>query len=287
MVKLVPIHTGNFKLDGGAMFGVVPKSMWKKINAPDDNNMCTWAMRCLLVDEGDRKILIDTGMGNKISDKMKSHFYPHGDTDLNQSLGAAGYRPEDITDVLLTHFHFDHVGGALDFDQDKNIIPAFPNATYWTNDAHYKWAIEPNPRERASFLKENFVPLKDRGILKMLDVEENIQFSPSIRLHFMYGHTEAMMIPIITDSEGKQIAFCADLLPSAGHIGKPYVMSYDIRPLQTMKEKAIFFDYLYEENISCFLEHDKDYECLSLTKDERGRYKATNLGSLSQWSTLS
>lgn len=286
MVKLIPIHTGNFKLDGGAMFGVVPRSMWKKINEPDDNNMCTWAMRCLLVDEGDRKILIDTGMGNKISDKMRSHFYPHGSTDLYQSLKVAGYTPEDITDVLLTHFHFDHVGGALDFDNNKNIIPAFPNAKYWTNDAHYKWAIEPNPRERASFLKENFVPLQELGVLNLIDVQQNIPFSESIRLHFMYGHTEAMMIPIITDQHGQQIAFCADLLPSAGHVGMPYVMSYDIRPLQTMKEKADFFNYLYQEKISCFLEHDKDYEVLQLDKNERGRYIASNTGSLEDWSTL-
>jgi len=287
MTKLIPIHTGNFKLDGGAMFGVVPQSMWKKINEPDENNMCTWAMRCLLVDEGDRKILIDTGMGNKISDKMRAHFYPHGQSSLMGSLKVAGYDPEDITDVLLTHFHFDHVGGALDFDKDRNILPAFPNAKYWSNEVHYNWAIEPNPRERASFLKENFVPMKEQGILNLIDVEQDISFSKSIRLHFMYGHTEAMMIPIITDDNGKRIAFCADLLPSAGHVGMPYVMSYDIRPLQTMKEKAAFFDYLHEENISCFLEHDKDYECLHLSKNERGRYVPSQMGSLANWSTLS
>jgi glyoxylase-like metal-dependent hydrolase (beta-lactamase superfamily II) len=271
MVKLHSIDTGYFKLDGGAMYGVVPKRLWNKLNPADEINMCTWAMRCLLVDEGDRKILIDTGMGDKHGEKFKSHFMPHGNDTLKSSLAKIGLAPEDITDVLLTHFHFDHVGGNTELDANGKIVPTFPNATYWTNEVHYKWALEPNPRELASFLKHDFVPLREMGMMEFIDVEKDISFSKSIKLRFAYGHTEAMMIPIIDTGE-KKIAFGADLLPSYGHIGMPYVMCYDIRPLDTMAEKAEFFDYIHQENIAVFLEHDKDHECLTITKNDRGRY---------------
>jgi len=254
MTKLYTIDTGFFKLDGGAMFGVVPKKLWNKINPADEENMCTWAMRCLLVDEGDRKILIDTGMGNKYSDKFASHFHPHGDATLKSSLASHGFKPEDITDVLLTHFHFDHIGGNMEYDANKKLVPTFPNATYWSNEVHYNWALEPNYREKASFLKEDFVPLKEMGMMQFIDVQENIS----------------------------KIAFGADLLPSHGHISMPFVMCYDIRPLSTLDEKAKFYDYLLQEDIAVFLEHDKDHECLRIKKNEKGRYVLDQTFAVSQ-----
>lgn len=282
MVKLFPIDTGYFKLDGGAMFGVVPKKMWNKLNPADEDNMCTWAMRCLLVDEGDRKILIDTGMGDNYSDKFKSHFHPHGSDTLNSSLARHGYAPEDITDVLLTHFHFDHVGGNMHYDTHGKLVPSFPNATYWTNEQHYNWALNPNPREKASFIKDHFVPLREMGMMEFIDVQQNIPFSKSIKLQFVYGHTEAMMIPII-DLGDKKIAYGADLLPSYGHISMPFVMCYDIRPLSTLDEKAAFYDYLLQEDIAVFLEHDKEHECLKIKKNDRGRYVLDKTFSLDQF----
>lgn len=272
-MKLKTINTGNFKLDGGAMFGVVPKSMWSKLNAPDENNMCTWAMRCLYVEDGDRKILIDTGLGDKQDEKFRSHFYPHGEDSLSKSLAMHGISFEEITDVLLTHLHFDHVGGAVARSKQGNLYPVFPNARYYTNDYHYDWAYDPNPRERASFLKENFVPLKENGVLEMLPVQQGISFSDNIELRFVYGHTGAMMIPFITLPNGKKVIFCADLLASHCHIGLPYVMSYDVQPLKTLEEKAIFYEEVANENHFLFLEHDKDHELISVVKNERGRYK--------------
>lgn len=196
-MKLTTIDAGRFKLDGGAMFGVVPKQLWSRLTTPDDNNMCTWAMRCLLVESGSHKILIDTGIGNKQDDRFRSHFEPHGTLDLVESLNSAGVQAHEITDVLLTHFHFDHVGGAVNRDLSGNLVPAFPNATYWSTENHYKWALDPNPREKASFLKENFVPLLDAGVLKFINEKQRIDWLEGIQIDFVYGHTEAMMIPRI------------------------------------------------------------------------------------------
>lgn len=269
-MKLSIIETGLFKLDGGAMFGVVPKVMWKKINPPDENNLCTWAMRCLLVETDDRRILIDTGMGDKQDEKFRSHFHPHGDTTLLKSLAEKGLQAEDITDVLLTHMHFDHVGGAVRYEGDE-LVPTFPNATYWTSKAHYNWAMDPNPREAASFLKENIEPLRLAGVLEFVpESKEDVEWIPGIKLRFVYGHTEAMMLPMITYND-KTLVFCADLIPSAGHLGLPYVMSYDLRPLNTMDEKERMLNEALENHYVLFFEHDPRISCISILRNERGR----------------
>ncbi len=273
MRKLHIIEAGRFKLDGGAMFGVVPKKLWHKLNPADENNLCTWSLRCLLLETDERRILFDTGMGDKQDQRFRSHFQPHGDTDLMMALDQAGFSPTDITDVFLTHFHFDHVGGALKRTEGGNILPTFPNATYWSNAMHYDWAINPNYREKASFLKENFVPLKEQGLLKFIDVRQNIEWLEGIRVKFVYGHTEAMMIPIIPLAD-HQVVFCADLLPSSYHVRMPYVMAYDIRPLVTLKEKAAFFEEAIANDYTLFLEHDPVNTCCKIIKNERGRYEA-------------
>ena len=270
-MKLHVLETGKFKLDGGAMFGVVPKRMWQKMHPADDDNLCTWQMRCLLVEDGNRKILIDTGVGSKQDDRFRSHFYPHDDIDFTESLAKIGLTTEDITDVFLTHFHFDHVGGALKRDAQGAIVPVFPNATYWSNEVHYNWALNPNAREAASFLKENFVPMRDQGILQMIDVQEGIKFSDNISLSFVYGHTEAMMLPYISLPSGNTLIYCADLIPSHHHIQMPYVMAYDLRPLETMKEKKILHDVATDGKHFLFFEHDLDVACGFLTKNENGR----------------
>jgi len=272
-MKLSIIETGRFKLDGGAMFGVVPKSMWARINEPDSNNMCTWTMRCLLIEDGDKKILIDTGLGDKQDEKFRSHFHPHGEDSLSKSLAHHGVGFEDITDVILTHLHFDHVGGAVIKAESGALAPTFPNARYYTNDFHYNWALNPNPRERASFLKENFVPLNESGQLEMIDVEQGIAFNDFISFRFVYGHTGAMMIPFIDLGNGKKLVYCADLLPSHGHIGMPYVMSYDVQPLKTLEEKQSFYDIVANDDHFLFMEHDKDFAAIQVYKNERGRYK--------------
>ena len=270
-MKLHVLETGKFKLDGGAMFGVVPKRMWQKMHPADDDNLCTWQMRCLLVEDGNRKILIDTGVGSKQDDRFRSHFYPHDDIDFTESLTKIGLTTEDITDVFLTHFHFDHVGGALKRDAQGAIVPVFPNATYWSNEVHYNWALNPNAREAASFLKENFVPMRDQGILQMIDVQEGIKFSDNISLSFVYGHTEAMMLPYISLPSGNTLIYCADLIPSHHHIQMPYVMAYDLKPLETMKEKKILHDVATDGKHFLFFEHDLDVACGFLTKNENGR----------------
>jgi glyoxylase-like metal-dependent hydrolase (beta-lactamase superfamily II) len=269
-VKLYTIETGKFKLDGGAMFGVVPKQMWKRINPPDDNNMCTWAMRCLLIDTGERRILVDTGLGTKQDEKFRSHFEPHGVDDLISSLKKVGFSPEDITDVFLTHLHFDHCGGAIRHNEKGEAVPTFPKAIYWSNERHYEWALNPNPRERASFLKENIVPLKDWGILKMVDVADGEEWLPGIRIKYYHGHTEAMMALQIEVNE-RTLLYNADLLPSAGHIGMPYVMAYDIRPLVSMEEKGRMLEEAVENNYVLYFEHDPLLECASIKRNERGR----------------
>lgn len=253
------------------MFGVVPKSMWQRLNPPDEHNLCTWAMRCLLVEHGDRKILVDTGIGDKQGDKFRSHFHPHGDMTLLSSLKAEGLAPEDITDVFLTHLHFDHVGGAVRYNEKGELIPTFPNAVYWSNEAHYNWAYYPNAREKASFLQENFVPLKEAGVLKFLDVQkDDLEWMPGIKVRFVYGHTEAMMVPIF-EQGGHTLVYCADVIPSSFHIGMPYVMSYDLRPLDTMREKGRMLEDGVDKGHYLFFEHDPVTSCVSVSRNERGR----------------
>ena len=237
-MNLHTINTGFFKLDGGAMFGVVPKSMWQKLNPPDSNNMCNWAMRCLLVQDGNRLVLIDNGIGDKQDAKFMGYYYLNGDDTLSNSLRQLGVTEDDITDVFLTHLHFDHCGGSIKWNSSRDgYEPAFKNATYWSNEAHWEWATKPNARERASFLKENILPIQESGQLKFLKKGEAL--FPGFDVHFVSGHTESMMLPIIT-YKNRKIVYCADLLPSAAHIPVAYVMAYDTRPLLTLEEKAAF-----------------------------------------------
>lgn len=270
-MKIIPIETGRFKLDGGAMFGVIPKTIWQKMNPADESNLCSWAMRCLLVDIGDQRILVDTGLGDKQDERFFSHYFLHGDASLMTSLQNAGYTNEDITDVILTHFHFDHVGGAVEKDVQGNLKPAFPNAKYWTTKRHYDWAHDPNARERASFLKENFVPLKELGVLHYIPEEQGHQWNEHIRIRISYGHTESMMLPEIKINDKVTLIYAADLIPSAHHVGLPYIMGYDIRPLITLTEKTAFLTEVAEKGYFLFLEHDKDTECISIRLDAKGR----------------
>ena len=282
-MKLYAIETGLFKLDGGAMFGVVPKTMWSKLNKPDENNLCTWSMRCLLIEDENNLILIDNGIGNKQSEKFFSHYYLHGNNSLDKSLTAIGFSKDDITDVVLTHLHFDHCGGSIIRDGEK-LIPAFKNATYWSNEQHWNWATNPNDREKASFLKENILPIKESGQLKMassqwsivnsdtLDSEIENQKSEiidSLSFRFVNGHTKAMMLPQIT-YKNKTIVFMADLLPSIAHIPIPYVMAYDMFPLTTLNEKNSFLNEAVSNNYILFFEHDAQHECCTVHQTEKG-----------------
>ncbi len=267
-MKLHTINTGLFKLDGGAMHGVVPKSMWNKSNPADENNLCTWAMRCLLMEENNKLILIDTGMGNKQDEKFFSHFHPHGDDTLEKSLNVLGFSSDDITDVFLTHLHFDHCGGAIKRAGEK-LIPAFKNAIYWSNETHWNWAIQPNAREKASFLKENILPIQESGQLKFIEHKEGISFTDNMEIRFMNGHTESMMLPLI-NYNGQKILYCADLIPSAAHISLPWVMGYDMRPLDTLSEKEKVFNEAIENNWLLFFEHDRLNELGSLQQTEKG-----------------
>jgi len=266
-MKLHVINTETFKLDGGAMFGVVPKVIWNNVNPADDKNLCTWAMRCLLIEDGDRKILIDTGLGNKQSDKFFSYYEPTGPNSLQASINNAGIIYDEITDVILTHLHFDHCGDAVTRNENNELIPTFKNAKYWSNKAHWESAKNPNARERASFLKENFLPLEEQGVVEF--VEEGDEFLPGITARFFDGHTNQMMVPHI-NYNGKTIAYMADLLPSAGHIPLAWVMAYDIDPLQTLKEKGAYLKEAFENDYTLFLEHDKDHECCNLQMTEKG-----------------
>ncbi|MBX7107159.1 MAG: MBL fold metallo-hydrolase [Chitinophagales bacterium] len=266
-MQLYSIDTGYFKLDGGAMFGVVPKSIWNRINPADDQNLCTWAMRCLLAEEGNRLVLIDCGLGNKQSEKFFSHYQPHGDKNLLSSLHSHGFLPDDITDVFLTHLHFDHCGGAINYDSEMRAVPAFRNATYYSCEQHWQAATMPNQREKASFLKENILPIKESGQLKMLADGEEL--FPGFKTKFVYGHTEAMMLPLI-QYRSKTIAYMADLIPSAGHIPVAYVMAYDIRPLISLQEKESLLNTAVENNYVLFFEHDPSIEACTLVKTERG-----------------
>jgi glyoxylase-like metal-dependent hydrolase (beta-lactamase superfamily II) len=266
------LNTGYFKLDGGAMFGVVPKSLWSRTNPADVNNMCSWALRSLLIEDGNRLILIDTGMGDKQSDKFFSHYYLHGDDSLEKSLKKLGFHRDDITDVFLTHLHFDHCGGAVEWNVQKNgFRPSFKNATYWSTKDHWEWAINPNDREKASFLKENIAPIQESGQLKFIEKKGNYtkDVFDNFDVLFVDGHTESMMIPHIK-YKNKTLVFMADLLPSVGHIPLPYVMGYDTRPLITLKEKGIFLNQAMNEKYVLFLEHDAVNECCTLKDTEKG-----------------
>jgi glyoxylase-like metal-dependent hydrolase (beta-lactamase superfamily II) len=268
-MKLFTINAGYFKLDGGAMFGVVPKSIWNKLNPADENNMCTWALRCLLVEVDEKRILIDTGMGDKQDAKFFSHYYIHGDETLETSLAKHGFTKDHITDVLLTHLHFDHCGGAI-AREGQELTPAFKNANYWSNEQHWKWATQPNEREKASFLKENILPIEDSGRLKFAEVKEGASIiEDTIRLKFAYGHTDAMMLPVI-NYNGKTIVYMADLLPSAGHLPLPYVMGYDMFPLTTLNEKKSFLQEAFENNYILYFEHDPAIECCTLQMTDKG-----------------
>jgi glyoxylase-like metal-dependent hydrolase (beta-lactamase superfamily II) len=272
-MKLSVINSGHFKLDGGAMFGVVPKSLWQPLYPSDDNNMCSWAMRCMLVEEGNRLILIDTGMGNKQNDKFFSHYFMHGDDSLDKSLQAAGYHRDEITDVFLTHLHFDHCGGAIEWNDEKSAYrPAFMNAHFWSNAAHWKWATEPNAREKASFLKENILPIQESGQLKFAEED---RFSDNIEIIRVNGHTESMMLPLIQVGNRK-VLYMADLLPSPVHVPVAWVMAYDTRPLLTLDEKAVILKRAADEEWVLFFEHDKSVECATLMHTEKGiRVKET------------
>jgi glyoxylase-like metal-dependent hydrolase (beta-lactamase superfamily II) len=274
-MKLYTINTGYFKLDGGAMFGVVPKSIWNKINPADENNLCSWALRCLLVEDGNRLILIDNGNGDKQDAKFFSHYYLHGDDTLDKSLAKYGFHRDDITDVFLTHLHFDHCGGSIRRDGDK-LVPNFKNARYWSNQAHWQWAVHPNDREKASFLPENILPIEESGRLNFVEVKGSTdyhlgetKFTENISVRFVNGHTEAMMLPQIKYGD-KTIVYMADLLPSAGHIPIPYVMGYDMFPMTTLNEKKAFLKEAVEHDYILFFEHDPVNECCSLQQTEKG-----------------
>lgn len=267
-MKLYSIETGHFKLDGGAMFGVVPQSIWKNLNPPDENNMCTWAMRCLLIEDGNRLILIDNGIGDKQSEKFFGHYYLDKSHSLEKSLAEHGFSKDDITDVFLTHLHFDHCGGSIE-KKDEQLVPAFKNAHYWSNENHWKWATEPNDREKASFLKENILPIQESGQLKFVPVEEGADWQAGIKIRFVNGHTDAMMLPQI-EYKNRTIIFMADLLPSVAHIPIPYVMAYDTRPLYTLVEKKNFLSEALEKDYVLFFEHDPSIECCTLMQTEKG-----------------
>jgi len=274
-MKIYPIETGNFKLDGGAMFGVVPKTIWQKTNPADANNLISMSMRCMLIEEGKRLILVDTGLGSKQSDKFFGYYFLFGDFSLDLSLAKYGFHRDDITDVFLTHLHFDHCGGSIQWNKDKTgYEPAFKNAKFWSNQEHWNWATNPNPREKASFLKENILPIEESGQLNFVDN------NPSVQLGFevlkMDGHTEKQMLPKIT-YQGKTIVFMADLLPTTGHIPLPYVMGYDTRPLLTIKEKASFLNEAADNEYFLFLEHDAYSELCTVQHTEKGvRLKETH-----------
>lgn len=265
-MKIQPIDAGTFKLDGGAMFGVVPKSMWNRLNPADENNLCTWALRCLLVEEGETRLLIDAGMGDKQDPKFFSHYQPQG-AGLISSLKEAGCPPESVSDVLLTHLHFDHCGGVIR-KEGETFVPVFPNARIWVDRRQWDWALNPNAREKASFLKENLLPMQESGLLHFLP-ENGESPWPWMRLFHAFGHTEAMVLPLISSPAGKLI-YCADLFPSVHHIPMPYVMGYDTRPLETLSDKQRFFSQALKEEWLLFFEHDPVNECARLELTEKG-----------------
>ena len=266
-MNLYTINTGYFKLDGGAMFGVVPKSIWNKLNPADENNMCNWALRCLLIEDENRLILIDNGMGDKQDAKFFGHYYLHGDDTLDKSLAKQGFGKDDITDVFLTHLHFDHCGGSIKREGDQ-LVSAFKNAVYWSNERHWKWATAPNEREKASFLKENILPIEESGQLKYIETHA-AELPPSVSIRQVFGHTDAMMLPQV-HYKGRTIVYMADLLPSMAHIPLPYVMAYDMFPLTTLNEKKAFLTEAQQNDFVLFFEHDPATECCTLQLTERG-----------------
>ncbi len=268
LMKLYPIETGNFKLDGGAMFGVVPKVLWSKAYACDENNLCNWSMRCLLVVDGDRKILIDNGIGEKQDEKWLKHYYLNGDATLESSLADAGFTPNDITDVILTHMHFDHCGGSVKWNETRTGYElAFPNATYWTSRQQFEWATKPNRREKASFLKENILPIQESGQLKL--IEEEGEYIPNITFKLYDGHTNGQLIPHIKHN-GKTVVFMADLMPSAAHIPMPWIMAYDTKPLQTLKDRERFYNEALADDYILFFEHDLINEAGTIHQTDKG-----------------
>jgi len=265
---LYPINTGNLKLDGGAMFGVVPKVMWSKLYPCDENNLCNWIMRCLLVVDGDRKILIDTGIGTKQPEKFFANYYLNGEASLDKSLASIGFSVDDITDVILTHLHFDHCGDAIRWNADKtDYVPTFKNATYYTSRKQWEWATNPNNREKASFLKENILPIKEKGNLRL--IEQDGELFPNVSVRLFYGHTDGQMIPLIRYKDST-VVFMADVLPSAAHIPLPYVMSYDTRPLITLEEKEKFLKEAAQNGYILFFEHDLYHEACTVEATEKG-----------------
>ncbi|MEI8099405.1 MAG: MBL fold metallo-hydrolase [Sediminibacterium sp.] len=277
-MKLYSINAGYFKLDGGAMYGVVPKSMWNKLNPSDENNLCNWALRCLLVEDGNRLILIDNGVGNKQDAKFFGHYHLSGTTDIDEALAVHGFHSSDITDVLLTHLHFDHCGGSINRIGDK-LLPAFNNAIYWSNQDHWNWATQPNDREKASFLKENILPIQESGQLQFIQTPINdlnttgklgtTAFTNNIAIRFVNGHTNQMMLPQL-NYNGRTMVYTADLLPSVSHIPLPYVMAYDMFPYTTLQEKKSFLQEAAEGNYVLYFEHDAFNECCDLQLTEKG-----------------
>ena len=279
-MKLTPIETGNLKLDGGAMFGVVPKVMWSKVYPADENNLANWAMRCLLIEDGDRKILIDNGIGDKQGENFLKHYYLNGDETLESSLEKAGVKPEDITDMVLTHMHFDHCGGSVKYTEDRSGFElTFPNATYWTSRQQYEWATNPNRREKASFLKENILPIEESGHLKL--IEEEGEYIPGIAFKMYDGHTDGQVIPHIHVG-GKTVVYMADLMPSVAHLPMPWIMAYDTRPLQTLKDRERFYAEALENDYILFFEHDLYNEACTIVDTPKG-VKSDKVGKLSEF----
>jgi len=272
-MMLYALNTGHFKLDGGAMFGVVPKSIWSKTNPVDQNNMIDIAARCLLIENGNRLILVDTGMGNKQTDKFFNYYYRWGEQGIEQALAKHGFHKDDITDVFFTHLHFDHCGGGVEWNTNKTGYQlAFKNATYWSNKEHWSWAKTPNKREKASFLMENIEPIEQSGNLKYLNCpKENILKNSPLEfdVFFADGHTEKQMIPMIK-YKGKTLCFMADLLPTAGHVSLPFIMGYDTRPLLTLQEKEVFLNLAASQNYYLFMEHDARNEIITVKHTEKG-----------------
>jgi glyoxylase-like metal-dependent hydrolase (beta-lactamase superfamily II) len=273
-MKLYTINTGYFKLDGGAMFGVVPKVIWNKLIPSDNNNLCNWALRCLLVEDGNRLTLIDNGNGDKQDESFFRHYYLNGDDSLEKSLNAHGFSFDDITDMFLTHLHFDHCGGSVKWNKDRTgYETTFKNATYWSNERHWEWATKPNPREKASFLKENILPIQESGQLKFINDGEEVY--PGFKVLYVNGHTDGMMLPHI-NINGRTLVYMADLTPSTAHIPIPFVMGYDTRPLITMEEKTAFLNKAVDNDYVLFFEHDPVNECCTLQRTDKGvRVKET------------
>jgi glyoxylase-like metal-dependent hydrolase (beta-lactamase superfamily II) len=278
-MRLYTVNAGYFKLDGGAMFGVVPKTMWNKANPADADNMCSWAMRCLLIEHGNNLILVDNGMGDKQDEKFFSHFHPHGEDSVAKGLAAHGFTMDDVTDVFLTHLHFDHCGGSI-IRQDGKLVPAFKNAFYWSNRRHWQSALAPNEREKASFLKENILPIEESGKLRFIDVADGEEWLPDIRIRHVNGHTDNMMLPQIKYNN-TTLLYCADLIPSSAHVSLPWVMAYDMRPLDTLNEKAKLLKEAAANDWVLFFEHDPKNECCTLQQTD-GRVRVKEIFTLGE-----